>query len=637
MNSLLQIFGSFRTELSKEKQDMKLIKSYERKLASKIRHIVKMKEFYEFPIQNIWSIIDKVDFSSVSGYASVISTLIKNYVLYRGENSGVLLNFIHAKDCVFSIQEAVDILVSFRNCELCTKIAQSIKQELVLPAKDFEYEINKKEEEIKNLQKSNGFTPLSEAPDDLERNIFVAVEEGKLESVRYLIETENVDPESKDEFGRTPLHIACESSSNFPIIFYLLNFRNVAFNAVDNSNSTPLHVASSCGELPIVSYLIEKHGAAVDQKDGNGRTPLFLSCKGGFIHIAKYLIENAHAKVTIQNKELWTPLHAASANGHLNIVEYLIENQNVDTQVLNKDKDTAFDVAVKSDQFDVVKYLLKKTTVPTKEKEKLLFIAVKNDDISLVKDLVDAHGINYECYNAQNKTPLDIAIQTSKNEIIKYLINYYTNWIKSINEILDSLCKTKNNEIIDIIIDNVKLKPQQLLIILNYSCNEYAIHITKHLFQKLNGFGEIKSVAIWLCKRGYTSNTKYLFEISQFSFEEKGNMLIALITRQLFTAAEYLLTITETSPKEMENLLFFAIDSQSLDTVKFLIEKNNVNINCSDSNGNTPLHHAAKFLIKDIIAYLVSKNADTTIKNKENQTPNDIAKLNILKITLLNI
>ena len=89
-------------------------------------------------------------------------------------------------------------------------------------------EIKNKNEENKNLkeQNQNLITEISKfrqeindikkivKPKDYEPDIFKASEQGKLDSIGYLVEIEHIDAtKSKDNSGWTPLHKASMSSS----------------------------------------------------------------------------------------------------------------------------------------------------------------------------------------------------------------------------------------------------------------------------------------------------------------------------------------------------------------------------------------------------------------------------------------
>ena len=49
------------------------------------------------------------------------------------------------------------------------------------------------------------------------------------------------------------------------------------------------------------------------------------------------------------------------------------------------------------------------------------------------------------------------------------------------------------------------------------------------------------------------------------------------------------------------------------------------NINCKDSDDNTPLHLSAKLGYEEMTIYLLCKNANYKIKNKYKELPSDIS------------
>ncbi|WP_353277467.1 ankyrin repeat domain-containing protein [Wolbachia endosymbiont (group B) of Villa cingulata] len=87
-------------------------------------------------------------------------------------------------------------------------------------------------------------------------------------------------------------------------------------------------------------------------------------------------------------------------------------------------------------------------------------------------------------------------------------------------------------------------------------------------------------------------------------------------------------TITEASIESPNSELFDAVKEGNLDRVKELIERG-ASINTKGSDGNTPLHLAAKVGNLSIVTYLVGKrNADLYVKNKYGQTPIYLAAKN---------
>ncbi|XP_021768798.1 putative E3 ubiquitin-protein ligase XBAT34 [Chenopodium quinoa] len=76
-------------------------------------------------------------------------------------------------------------------------------------------------------------------------------------------------------------------------------------------------------------------------------------------------------------------------------------------------------------------------------------------------------------------------------------------------------------------------------------------------------------------------------------------------------------------------LIVAAKDPGLYDIAKILIELGaNVNAYCKESHGGTPLHYAAKEGLKNTVALLLTHGANAFVKNRERQTPLDVARKN---------
>lgn len=74
-----------------------------------------------------------------------------------------------------------------------------------------------------------------------------------------------------DELGESLLHYAVRKN-NYKIIRWLLS-RGLNPNAKDNYQNTPLHIAATCSSIGIVVCLM-MNGADMNLKDINGWTPI---------------------------------------------------------------------------------------------------------------------------------------------------------------------------------------------------------------------------------------------------------------------------------------------------------------------------------------------------------------------------
>ena len=67
-------------------------------------------------------------------------------------------------------------------------------------------------------------------------------------------------------------------------------------------------------------------------------------------------------------------------------------------------------------------------------------------------------------------------------------------------------------------------------------------------------------------------------------------------------------------------MLYVAAHEDRLVVCAFLVEEMGADIN-QHLNGHTPLHAASYYRHPDVVKYLLSRGADTTIKNKNGRTP----------------
>ena len=107
------------------------------------------------------------------------------------------------------------------------------------------------------------FPSVTEKPSDFESDICKAAKEGKLASIRYLVEQRHANVEVKDKYGCTPINYASASGS-IDIIKYLYETCHEDVETKDDGRNTPINNASKEGHLEVVKYL--KHVMQMLQK-----------------------------------------------------------------------------------------------------------------------------------------------------------------------------------------------------------------------------------------------------------------------------------------------------------------------------------------------------------------------------------
>jgi len=186
---------------------------------------------------------------------------------------------------------------------------------------------------------------LRENPEIVHASLHLAAMHGDNFSIRSLGLLGH-DINQKDKDGRTPLSLAV-ANGHLEAVEFLVNEAGAEVESKDHEwGKTPLSYAAHCGHLDIVKFLVNEAGAEVESKDGIwGRTPLSLAASNGHLETVKFLVKEAGAKVKSKSNSGGMPLSFAAANGHLEVVEFLVNE--ADTDVESKDRwgQTALDLA----------------------------------------------------------------------------------------------------------------------------------------------------------------------------------------------------------------------------------------------------------------------------------------------------
>jgi ankyrin repeat protein len=154
--------------------------------------------------------------------------------------------------------------------------------------------------------------------------IFVAAQNGDLETVKSLLK---VNPElvrKIDTLGVTPLHRAAQQGRIDVVRLLLASGADV--NAQDKYGNTPLHESALFGHKDVVALLLASK-ADVNALNKNGETPLHRAAmtghnETGHNDVAELLLANG-ADVNAKDNGSTTPLQLAVVNGRQDMVELL--------------------------------------------------------------------------------------------------------------------------------------------------------------------------------------------------------------------------------------------------------------------------------------------------------------------------
>lgn len=171
--------------------------------------------------------------------------------------------------------------------------------------------------------------------------------------IQRLLE-KGVAADSSGWLRRTPLSMAAQRGF-ICTVGLLLERQDVDIDSRDSLGLTPLHYAAMSGSFSIATLLIVK-GAAIDRRNKRGQTPLHLAAENGYESTVQVLID-AGSDVNALSDTETTPLFRAARRGHVSVIQRLLAAK-ADGDLITYDGYSPLRTAVGYNQTGVVEALL---------------------------------------------------------------------------------------------------------------------------------------------------------------------------------------------------------------------------------------------------------------------------------------
>jgi ankyrin repeat protein len=149
-----------------------------------------------------------------------------------------------------------------------------------------------------------------------------ATREGHEAVVRLLAERDDVVADSNDRHGRTPLSYAVREGHE-AVVWLLMERDDVVVDSKDDDGRTPLSYAAEEGYEAVVRLLAERDDVVADSKDNGGRTPLSYAAEEGHEAVVRLLAERDDVAADSKDNDGRTPLSYAAERGH-NVLRLLM-------------------------------------------------------------------------------------------------------------------------------------------------------------------------------------------------------------------------------------------------------------------------------------------------------------------------
>ncbi len=251
--------------------------------------------------------------------------------------------------------------------------------------------------------------------------IHQATLDGLIEKAQRMVEN-GTDVNSRDNYGRTPLHIS--SAENHNIDMSVLVELGADINAQDNQGRTPLMYAALDAKKDAIAFLVSQ-GANVQIKDVDGNRAYELSLSRGNSDLTKFI-------GLVTENQLWMD-HNENGKSHYdnsqetglekkiqNIVEDIVQNgvqkyiDKATQKVILKDEAKRETLHNTADGFHLKQYNL------TEDMPDLLEAARNGSVEDCQRLLNNGHSVNSKDETGQ--TAIMVAAMTNRIDIAKFLI-----------------------------------------------------------------------------------------------------------------------------------------------------------------------------------------------------------------------
>ena len=260
-------------------------------------------------------------------------------------------------------------------------------------------------------------------------DLFGAVGNGDLKSIRAMVERDPKLVFSTDRFGRTPLHRVAETGHCEVAEFLLTHQANV--DARSPEGATPLHYAAGGGHKAMVELLLA-HGAEVNSAEWKfpvnppdlvrvgGSTPLHFAARQGHREVVDLLLAHK-AEVNAKDDRGNSPLHRAAGGGHQNVAELLLDHS-AGVNAKDNDARTPADVAERNGHHAMAEFLRPRAGRETATPAMTIHEAVKMGEKGEVAALLNHNPALVLSRDANGSTPLHIAATASHPGMAELLV-----------------------------------------------------------------------------------------------------------------------------------------------------------------------------------------------------------------------
>ena len=250
------------------------------------------------------------------------------------------------------------------------------------------------------------------------------LEGGRLDNIKTLIKA-GADIKAKDNYGATVLHLASRDSK-LEVVNFFLKQNKLSVNVTDNKNQTPLMWAClNEGRLEIIQTLI-KNGADINVKDIGGLTVLHYASCFSKREVVEFLLKLNDICINVTDKNNRSPLMAACLHGgRLDNIQALIQN-GADIAARDYFDSTLLHIASRYSKREVVEFISNLNDICVNAVDKatqspLVYACFDGGRLGNIKTLIQ-NGAEITAEDNCGNTIVHLASRHSTQKILEFLL-----------------------------------------------------------------------------------------------------------------------------------------------------------------------------------------------------------------------
>ncbi|XP_067659947.1 ankyrin-3-like [Haliotis asinina] len=434
--------------------------------------------------------------------------------------------------------------------------------------------------------------------------VMIAAEKADIDMFAFLVR-KGADLSPVDSKGNTILHLACEGG-NLQIINYLLKQNTVDINGREQPEGTPAMKAALQGHKGVFDLLVRK-GADLSLMDLLHNTILHVACEGGNLDIVKYILKQNIVNINSISEYGCTPAMKAALKGHEDVFN-LIVKQGADLSLVDNEGDTILHAACKGGNVKIVKYVLDHGSVGINLRGKDMFTPIMIAAYKGHKDIfheLEKKNADLLFRDGDQNNILHLACKGGNIEIIKHILTTYS---MDVNDIgfqgstpIMLAASEGRKDMFDVLLQSgadLSHVDYSRYNILHMACRGGNMELVKHVLAQ--NIVEINS-------RSNDGSSPAM----EAAYEGHTNVLKLLLSEGA--------DMTFVSD-ENDNILHAALNSKRMDTVKYVLTNDFVDIDSRNNDGITAVMLAVQGGLAEIFDLMVRKGANMSLVNEDKQT-----------------